>query len=261
MKTLRLETDARGVARVTLARGEQLNVFDEAMIAEITEVFVALHADPAVRVVVLAAEGKMFCAGADIQWMKRQSEATVEQNLEDARRFAEMLRAVHECRRPVIACVQGHAYGGGVGLTAAADIALAARGARFAVTEARFGILPSAIGPYLIHAVGARQARRLSLTMTSLDADDACRLGLVHEVAAPGELAARAETVVEELLAAGPQAQAEIKALYARLNGAAIDAEVRELTAQTIARVRATDEAREGFAAFLAKRPAPWKPR
>lgn len=261
MKTLRLETDARGVARVTLARAEQFNVFDETMIAELTEAFVGLDADSSARVVVLAAEGRMFCAGADINWMRRQSAGTPDDNLRDSRRFADMLRAVHECRKPTLACVHGQTYGGGVGLAAAADIVLASSDARFAISEAKFGILPAVIGPYIVRAMGTRQAQRLALTAQLFGAEEAQRWGLVHEVLPAEALAARAAELVELLLATGPNAQAEIKTLYAQLHGEPLDAGVRELSAQTMARVRATEEAQAGFAAFFAKQPPPWKPK
>ncbi|WIT12844.1 enoyl-CoA hydratase-related protein [Paucibacter sediminis] len=260
METLHIEVDARGVAHLTMNRPEVFNAFNEAMIAELGQAMDQLTADPRVRLIVLAGAGKAFSAGADIQWMKRASEATQEVNLVDARRFAAMLHKIAACPKPTIARVQGLALGGGVGLTVACDIAVASSDAKFAVSEARFGILPSVIGPYVMNAVGPRQARRLALTASRIAAAEALAMGMVHEVVEAAELDAALARWIAELLANGPQAQGEIKQLFAQLEVGPVTAEVRELTAQTIARVRMGAEAREGFAAFLAKRPAAWVP-
>lgn len=261
METLQIATDARGVARVTMNRPGVFNAFDEAMIADLDAAFEQLGQDPAVRIVVLDGAGKAFSAGADLQWMKRASEATQDWNVEDARRFAAMLDRIARCPKPTIARVHGVALGGGVGLTLACDIAVAASGAQFAVSEARFGILPSVIGPYVVNAVGPREARRLALTASRIPAAEALRLGLLHEVVETEALDAAVDRWIGELLMNGPQAQAEIKTLFAQLEVGPITSQVRELTAQTIARVRMGAEAREGFAAFLAKRPAAWVPK
>lgn len=260
MDTLHIAVDARGVAHLTMTRPEVFNAFNETMIGEMAQAMGRLTADPKVRVIVLAGAGKAFSAGADIQWMKRAAAASHEDNLADARRFAEMLSAIAECPKPVLARVQGLALGGGVGLVAACDIAVAAEDAKFAVSEARFGILPAVIGPYVINAVGPRQARRLALTASRIPADAALQMGLVHEVVRNEDLDVALERWIHELLQNGPQAQGEIKQLFAQLEVGPVTAEVRELTAQTIARVRMGDEAREGFAAFTAKRPAAWIP-
>jgi methylglutaconyl-CoA hydratase len=244
-----------------MARPEIFNAFDEAMIGELGTAFVALESDAAVRVIVLAGEGRHFSAGADLQWMQRASTATRQWNLEDARRFAAMLARIEACPKPVVARVQGAALGGGVGLACACDIAVAAEGASFAVSEARFGILPAVIGPYLTNAVGKRQARRLALTTERVGAAEALAMGLVHRVVPDEELDAAVDRVVADLLIGGPGAQREIKELFAQLEVGPITPEVRELTAHTIARVRGSDEAKEGFAAFLAKRPAAWVPK
>jgi len=261
METLHIDVDGRGVARVTMTRPEVFNAFNEQMIAELDQAFEHLVADPKVRLIVLAGAGKAFSAGADIQWMQRASEASQEWNLADARRFADMLHRIHACPKPTIARVQGVALGGGVGLTAACDMAVASTEARFAVSEARFGILPAVIGPYVVNAVGPRQARRLALTASRIPASEALSLGLVQEVVAPEALDAAVDRWVNELLQNGPQAQAEIKQLLGQIPMGPVTPELRELTAQTISRVRKSDEAREGFAAFLAKRPAPWVPQ
>ncbi len=258
METLQIALDGRGVARIIMNRPEVFNAFDEAMIAELGQAVARCVADPAVRVIVLAGAGKVFSAGADVQWMRRAAAASQEANLADARRFADMLHAIATCPKPTIARIHGLALGGGIGLACACDIAVASSEAKFAVSEARLGILPAVIGPYLIEAVGPRQARRLALTASRIDAQTALQMGLVHAVVELPELDAAIEHWSTELLASGPVAQTEIKQLFDQLAAGAIDDETRELTARTIARVRMGDEAREGFAAFLAKRPAAW---
>ena len=261
LQTVKVSRRAAGVAQVTMARPAVFNAFDEAMIAELDAVFAELSADPAVRVIVLAGEGKHFSAGADLQWMQRASAASQEWNLEDARRFAAMLSRIETCPKPTVARVQGAALGGGVGLACVCDIAIAADNASFAVSEAKFGILPAVIGPYVTNAVGKRQARRLALTTTRIAAAEALSIGLVQQLVALDDLDAAIDATVKELLIGGPNAQAEIKTLYAQFEVGPVTPEVRELTAQTISRVRCTAEAREGFAAFLGKRPANWIPQ
>jgi methylglutaconyl-CoA hydratase len=258
MTALNITSRHTGVAQIAMSRPAVFNAFDEAMIAELDAAFALLVDDPNVRVIVLAGEGRHFSAGADLQWMQRASLASREWNLDDARRFAAMLSRIEHCPKPTLARVQGAALGGGVGLLCACDIAIAADDATFAVSEARFGILPAVIGPYVTNAVGKRQARRLALTATRISAAEALAIGLVQKVVEPDALDAALDTVVTELLAAGPNAQREIKQLFAQLEVGPITADVSELTAQTISRVRGTDEAREGFAAFLAKRPPSW---
>lgn len=260
-ETLKLSSRAAGVAQVTMARPDVFNAFDETMITELDAAFAALENDADVRVVVLAGEGKHFSAGAHLQWMRRAAAASQQANLEDARRFAAMLARIELFPKPTIARVQGAALGGGVGLTCACDVAVAAAGASFAVSEAKFGIIPSVIGPYVTNALGKRQARRLALTTERVPANEALAMGLVHRVVAEGELDAAVDAVSEELLAGGPNAQREIKQLFAQFQVGPITPDVRELTARTIARVRGTDEAREGFAAFLDKRAAAWRPK
>jgi methylglutaconyl-CoA hydratase len=259
--TLAVTQRAAGVAQVTMSRPAVFNAFDEAMIGELDAAFAQLADDPAVRVIVLAGAGKHFSAGADLQWMQRASAATREWNLDDARRFAAMLYRIECCPKPTLARVQGAALGGGVGLAAACDIAIAADDAAFSVSEAKFGILPAVIGPYVTNAVGRRQAKWLALTTARIDAARALAIGLVQQVTPPDGLDAAVDATVRELLAGGPDAQREIKQLFGQLEVGPITPEVRELTAQTISRVRGTAEAREGFDAFLDKRPANWSPR
>lgn len=255
---LLLVTDQRGVATVTLNRPKVLNAFDESLILQLTETFDRLAKDPAVRIVVLASVGRSFCAGADIGWMQRAASNDLEANLDDARAFATMMATVDKFPKPVVARIQGPAYGGGVGLACAADIAIASTKARFSISEAKFGILPSVIGPYVMNAVGPRQARRLALTCSLIDATEAVGLGLIHQAVEEEHLDAAIEACVKDLLAAGPQAQRQIKQLFAQLHVGPVTGEVQELTAQTIARVRATEEARVGFSSFVDKCPPPW---
>lgn len=247
-----------GVVRITMDRPEVHNAFDETMIAAIDEAFAEASADSQARAIVLAGRGKAFSAGADIQWMRRQAEATEEANLQDARRFAAMLDRIATSPKPTIAAVQGACMGGGVGLACACDFAIAADSAHFSVSETRFGILPSVIGPYLIAAVGLREAKRLALSTARVDAAEALRIGLAHQVVPGANLAAAVDALLVQLRGSAPSAIVEVKALYSRLGAMGIGAEARELTAATIARVRGTDEAREGFAAFLEKRGPRW---
>jgi methylglutaconyl-CoA hydratase len=259
--TLVITPRAPGVAQITMARPAVFNAFDETMIGELDAAFARLIDDDEVRVIVLAGEGRHFSAGADLQWMQRASTASREWNLEDAHRFAGMLGRIESAPKPTVARVQGAALGGGVGLACACDIAIAADNASFSVSEAKFGILPAVIGPYVTNAVGKRQAKWLALTTTRIDAAKALSIGLVQQVTPLEGLDASVDATVKELLAGGPKAQQEIKQLFAQLEVGPITPEVRELTAQTISRVRGTDEAREGFAAFLGKRPASWIPQ
>jgi methylglutaconyl-CoA hydratase len=260
-QTLNLTARAAGVAQITMSRPAVFNAFDEAMIGELDAAFAELIADKGVRVIVLAGEGRHFSAGADLQWMQRASQASQEWNLQDARRFAGMLWRITSSPKPVVARIQGAALGGGVGLACTCDVAVAADNASFSVSEAKFGILPAVIGPYVTNAVGKRQALRLALTTARIGAAEALAMGLVQQVTTLDGLDAAIDAVVKDLLAGGPQAQREIKTLFAQLEVGPVTEEVRELTAQTISRVRGTDEAREGFDAFLTKRSANWIPQ
>jgi methylglutaconyl-CoA hydratase len=257
MESLSVAREA-GVLRVTFTRPEVHNAFDERIIAGLDEAFSRAADDPQVRAIVLAGRGKSFSAGADVEWMKRQAEASEEANLDDARRFAAMLHRIASSPKPTIAAVHGACMGGGVGLVCACDFAIAAEGARFTVSEARLGLLPAVIGPYLVAAVGLRQARRLAMSAARIEAEEAARLGLVHRVVADEKLSEAVEALIAQLRGNAPGALAEIKALYPRLAAVGPGHEARELTAATIARVRGGEEAREGFAAFLEKRPPRW---
>ncbi|MFT0174833.1 enoyl-CoA hydratase-related protein [Paraburkholderia mimosarum] len=257
-KTISVHIDEKGIATVSLARESVLNAFDETMIAELTEAYTSLSSAPAARVVLLRSSGRAFCAGADLQWMQRASRNAAQENLRDARRFADMMQAIRGCAKPTVARVHGHAFGGGVGLCAANDIVISSVNARFSVSEARFGILPAVIGPYLVEAVGQRQARRLALTATQLAAHEAVTIGLVHQAVAIEDLDSAIDKTISELTANGPEALREIKAFFEGVGDYPLSATFHDLAARTIARVRATEEAKEGFAAFFEKRPPAW---
>jgi methylglutaconyl-CoA hydratase len=246
------------VATVALNRPEVHNAFNETLMAEFTSALRILGDDDAVRAVVLMGAGASFCAGADLNWMKRMAGFTRAQNLADAKALATMLATLNELPKPTIARVQGAAYGGGVGLVACCDIAIGTQDAIFAFSEARLGLIPATIAPYVVEAIGARAARRWFLTGERFSAAEAFRLGLLHDLALPGELDARIGEVLHGLLKAGPRAQAECKALLRAVSGRPIGAAVIADTAQRIASARASDEGREGVAAFLAKRNPKW---
>jgi methylglutaconyl-CoA hydratase len=246
------------VATITLNRPDIHNAFDEALIARLTASLVSLDDNRDVRVVVVAGAGRSFCAGADLNWMKRMAAFDREQNLADANALAAMLRALYALSKPTIARVHGAAYGGGVGLVAACDIAIGAPEAMFALSEAKLGLIPATIGPYVIEAIGVRQARRRFLTAERFDAAEALRIGLLHEVVPLGELDARIAELAAMLETAGPQAQLECKALIRGVAHRPIDDDVIAGTAEHIAAVRASAEGREGLAAVLGKRKPAW---
>lgn len=248
------------VARVTLARPEVRNAFDEVLIQELTSAFLSFTDDPETRVVVLDGEGPTFCAGADVLWMRRAGGFSKLENEADAERMAGMLRAIDRCPLPVIAVIQGAAIGGGVGLAAAADIAIAAEDAVFSLSEVKLGILPSVISPYVLRAIGAREARRYFLTGERFSGAEARRIGLVHEVVPAADLPAARDRLVAALLTSGPEAVGVAKSLIAEVAGKAPD-EALPVTVRTIAEQRASAEAREGLTAFLEKRPPAWVPK
>ena len=248
-----------GVGRITMARPEKHNAFDDGLIADLSAAFDAAGRDDAVRVVVLEGEGKSFSAGADLGWMQRMADYSDAENLEDARKLAHMVRVLNELPRPTIARVQGAAFGGGVGLVAACDIALASQAASFCLSEAKLGLIPSVISPYVVEAIGARAARRYFQTAERFDAETALALGLVHEVVPRERLDRRLDEVISILLDNGPAAMAASKDLIRRVASGPVDDAMVEDTAQRIADIRATDEGREGVQAFLEKRGPKWQ--
>jgi methylglutaconyl-CoA hydratase len=254
------ERSADGSARITLNRPEIHNAFDDRLIAELTAALAALASDDGVRVVVLTGSGKSFSAGADLNWMRRTSTYGEAENLADARALAKLMATLNELPKPTIARVNGAALGGGTGLVACCDIVVASSHAMFGTTEVRLGLIPAVIGPYVVAAIGVRQARRLMLTGERIGAAEAARIGLVHEVVAADELDAAIATVLDHLLKGGPHALAAAKRLVHDLAGRPLDAELIDDTARRIAALRAAAEAREGLAAFLDKRQANWLP-
>ncbi len=255
--TLEIEI-ANRVATIWMNRPDVHNAFDDILITELTQACHALDANDDVRVVVLAGRGKSFSAGADLNWMKRAANNGTEENLTDARALANMLRALAEMTKPTIARVQGAALGGGTGLTAACDIAVASTKAVFATSEVKFGIIPSAISPYVIRAIGARHAYRYFQSAERLSAQRAYEIGLLHEVVEPEALDAKVQEIVDALVQGGPKAQAAAKALIRAVANQPINDAVVEDTAQRIAHLRATPEAKDGIAAFLDKRTPGW---
>jgi len=255
--TLELQRDGP-IVTLWMNRPDVHNAFNAQLIADLTAACRELDADDAVRVVVLAGRGKSFSAGADLHWMRAAGQASVEDNLADARRLAAMLRALAELSKPTIARVHGMALGGGLGLAAACDLCVAATRAVFATSEVRLGIAPATIGPYVVRAIGARQAHRYFLTAERIAAARAREIGLVHEVVASEQLDAKIAELASALLQGGPRALAASKALIRAVAHRPIADEVVEDTAQRIAALRATPEAKEGLAAFLEKRQPAW---
>jgi methylglutaconyl-CoA hydratase len=257
---LRIERDARGIATLTLDRPEARNALSAALVARLTESLTTLAGDATVRAVLLTGSAGVFCAGADIGEMRAAGSGAQDQNEVDARRFATMLEVLERQPQPTVAIVNGAAYGGAVGLVAACDIALAASSARFALSEVRLGLVPAMISPYVIRAMGPRQARRWFLTGEAMEAHTAERIGLVHEVVDDAALSVAASALVDALLAGGPGAQAEIKRLIRHVTGRSDPADESMLgeTARWIARIRAGGEAREGLTAFLERRRPGW---
>lgn len=254
-----LEIERKGqLATLWMNRPEVFNAFDETLIAELTQACNALDADASVRVVVLAGRGRHFSAGADLNWMKRAAAASPEDNLQDARRFAAMLQRLATMSKPTIARVQGLALGGGTGLAAACDMALATEDAAFAVSEVRFGIIPSVISPYVLRAIGARNALRYFQSAERIHAARALSIGLVSEVLPATQIDAAIAKLAQALLGGGPQALVAAKALIAAVSGRAVDDALIEETAQRIARQRASAEAKNGISAFLEKRQPDW---
>ncbi len=257
MKHLQLDYE-RGVATVTLNRPDVRNAFNDEVVAELAAVFLELGKRAEVRCVVLAANGPAFCAGADLNWMKSVATYTREQNVEDAGGLARMLEILYRCPKPTIAKVQGDAYAGGIGLVSACDIAVAADGAHFCLSEVRLGLIPATISPYVIRAMGARAAHRYFLTAERFGAAEAQRIGLVHETVAAEELDARVAALAKALVQNGPEAMAACKKLVHDVAGHEITAGLVRRTVEGIADIRASEEGQEGIQSFLGKRKPNW---
>ena len=257
MSAITLKIDERQIATLTLNRPVIHNAFDDALIREITATLRDLETKD-LRVLVLASTGSSFSAGADLQWMKRMSSASTDANQRDAEELSGMLRRLQLFPRPTIAVVQGAAYGGGVGLIAACDIAIASELATFSLSEVKLGLIPSVISPYVMAAIGERQARRYFLSAEKFNAAEALRIGLVHEVVVPDSMARTLEKITDSILLGGPKAQIDAKRLINDIAGKPITPDMLDETARRIASVRSSPEGIEGVAAFLDKRKPNW---
>ena len=256
-QTLKVAIKGR-LATIMLNRPDVSNAFNETLVKELDCSFRELADSREIWVIVLAGIGKCFSAGADLRWMKTMADLSEEENFADAYGLVAMLRTIYTCPKPVIARVHGDAYGGGVGLIAAADIAVAANSACFSLSEVKLGLIPATIGPYVIRTIGARAARRYFITAERFDAAEALRIGLVHKIAPADALDRVIESLVAAVLQNGPGAVAKSKRLVQDLDGQSLSDELLAETARRIARTRATDEAREGVRAFLEKRLPAW---
>jgi methylglutaconyl-CoA hydratase len=257
-ETLTVEI-AGHVATVTLDRPEVRNAFNETMIADVTAAFTALGARDDVRAIVLAGNGKAFCAGADLNWMRKMAGYSDDENRADAMRLAQMLSAVYRCPKPVVARVQGDVYAGGMGLVSAADIVVAVESAHFCLSEARLGLMPATIAPYVIRALGEQASRRYFVTAEAFDCATAQRLGLVSEAVSADALDATVQRITDALVVNSPNAVRECKQLVQDVAGQTIDAALIEDTAIRIARIRASEEGRDGVSSFLEKRTPRWR--
>lgn len=254
-----LQTELQaGVATIRMNRPEVHNAFDDILIAELTGELSRLDHAQEVRVIVLAANGKSFSAGADLNWMKRMAQYSEAENLRDAVALAGLMRTLHGVHKPTVAKVQGAAFGGGVGLVACCDIAIAANEALFSLSEVRLGMIPSVISPFVVAAIGERSAHRYFLTAERFSAEEAKRIGLVHEVVAADRLDEAVGNIADHLLKGGPKALAAAKKLIADVGRHPLDDSLSEETARRIAAIRVGAEGREGIAAFLEKRKPDW---
>jgi methylglutaconyl-CoA hydratase len=256
MATLKIEAGA--VATVTLSRPDVRNAFNDEVIAELTQAFIQLGQDKDVRAIVLAADGPAFCAGADLNWMRRMADYTHAENLADAAQLAEMLRVIYTCPKPTVARIQGDVYAGGMGLVAACDMAVSVDSANYCLSEVKLGLYPATISPYVIRAMGARAAHRYFLTAERFDAAEALRIGFVHAVVPAEQLDDKLAEITKALVNASPNAVRECKTLLQDVAGKDIDAALIAHTVQGIASIRASSEGKEGVQSFLQKRKPNW---
>ena len=246
------------IARITLTRPEVRNAFNDEVIQQLKAAFESVGANSDVRAVVLAAEGPAFCAGADLNWMRRMADYTRDENLADAGQLAAMLKAIYECPKPTIAAVQGDVFAGGMGLVAACDMAVSVRTATYCLSEVKLGLIPATISPYVIRAMGARAAHRYFLTAERFSAEEAHRIGFVHELVDADTLDAKVAELAAALVSASPAAVRACKRLVQDVAEREIDAALIAATVEGIADIRASDEGREGVASFLQKRKPAW---
>ena len=257
--TLDIRRPSAHVAEVWLNRPEVRNAFNDGVIAELTATFTSLGADPELRAIVLGGHGKAFCAGADLSWMRSMADYTWAQNQADAAGLAQMLWTVWSCPVPVVGRVHGDCYAGGVGLAAVCDVLVASEAAHFCLSEAKLGLLPATIGPYVVRALGEQASRRYFTTAERFSATRAAALGFVHEVTAPDQLDAQVADIVAALVANGPAAVKACKQLVKDVAGQPLTAALRDDTARRIADIRASAEGKAGVQAFLNKQDPPWK--
>ena len=252
------QIDSRGIAQVILNNPDKHNAFDDQMIIQLTNAFNALAANANVRIMLLKSEGKSFSAGADLEWMKRMASYSYQQNLNDARALAAMLKALHQMPIPTIARVQGAAFGGAIGLISCCDIALASSNASFALSEVKIGLVPSTISPYVIAAIGERHAKRYFMTAERFDTNTALQISLVHEAVEEQFLDDKVEQLITAILSNGPEAVVAAKQLVFAVSGKAIDSSLIEHTCEVIAGIRVSAQGQEGLSAFLDKRKPHW---
>lgn len=249
------------VGLVTFNRPERHNAFDDTLIAELTEVLRSMEAEDGVRVIVLSGAGPSFSAGADLEWMKRAAGYSKDENLRDAMALGALMRTLDHLRKPTIARVHGNVFGGGVGLVACCDIAIATQDAKFSLSEVKLGMIPAVVSPYVVAAIGARNARRYFLTGERFEAAEAYRIGLIHDLAGnDNDLDEKIGAIVDAMMLAGPVAQREAKELVRAVANRPMHSEILQDTAERIARIRSSPEGREGLSAFLEKRRASWVP-
>ena len=256
MATLTIQPGA--VAQITLSRPKVRNAFNDEVIAELTQAFTELGQNPAVRAIVLTASGPAFCAGADLNWMRRMADYTHAENLADAAQLAEMLRVIYSCPKPTVARIQGDVYAGGMGLVAACDMAVSVDSANYCLSEVKLGLYPATISPYVIRAMGARAAHRYFLTAERFDAVEALRIGFVHAVVPAEQLDAKVAELTQALCSASPHAVQKCKTLLHEVAGETIDAALIARTVEGIASIRASSEGKEGVQSFLQKRQPAW---
>jgi methylglutaconyl-CoA hydratase len=254
-ETVTLSAETAGVSRITIARPDRKNAFDAALIAELTAA--VERVDPSARAVVLQSEGDTFCAGADVEWMRGMADYSLDQNIADSKALAGMFRALYDLDMPLVARVQGAAFGGGAGLVAVADLAVASTEASFAFTETRLGILPAVVSPYVVRKIGPARATALFVTGSRIDAKRAHEIGLVERLVEPTDLDAAVGRVLDAILSGGPKAVNAAKRLVREVEGRTVD-EVADLTVKRIAEIRVTHEGQEGLRAFLERRDPRW---
>ncbi|TQV87655.1 enoyl-CoA hydratase/isomerase family protein [Aliikangiella coralliicola] len=256
--SLAIEKRNNGIATITLNRPQIHNAFDDKVIAELTEAVSKLDQDDSVRIIVLAANGKSFSAGADLNWMKRMAGYSWEQNYQDSLQLAGLMQTIHDASKTTVAVVQGAAFGGGVGLVACCDIALASEKALFCLSEVKLGLIPSVISPYVVKAIGERNAKRYFATAERFDATEAKHINLIHKIFPHDALTENVEDFLQKALANGPKAMYQAKKLVNLVHNQPINEDLIRETAQRIADIRASKEGKEGVGAFLEKRPANW---